>query len=95
MAYTDAKFALNAVLRTLILERRGGCRHTHVCREPAVHHGIDFFLSNIELGANGVEKIFPLGELLSEEQKLLEACMPDLKKNTEKGKTSGISPTRW
>ena len=45
--------------------------------------------------ANGVEKIFPLGELLSEEQKLLEACMPDLKKNTEKGKTSGISPTRW
>ena len=35
---------------------------------------------------NGVEKIFPLGELSSEEQKLLEACLPELKKNIEKGR---------
>jgi len=33
---------------------------------------------------NGVEKILQLGELLSEEQKLLEACLPQLKKNIEK-----------
>ena len=34
---------------------------------------------------NGVEKIYPLGPLSSEEQKLLEACLPELKKNIEKG----------
>lgn len=38
------------------------------------------------LQPNGVEKIHPLGELSAEEQKLLEACLPDLKKNIEKGK---------
>lgn len=35
---------------------------------------------------NGVEKIHPIGELTTEEQKLLEACLPELKKNIEKGK---------
>jgi malate dehydrogenase len=35
---------------------------------------------------NGVEKIHPIGELTAEEAKLLEACLPELKKNIEKGK---------
>ncbi|KAF7354650.1 malate dehydrogenase [Mycena sanguinolenta] len=48
--------------------------------------GIDFFSSNVELGPEGVEKIHPLGELSAQETKLLEACLPELKKNIEKGK---------
>jgi malate dehydrogenase len=35
---------------------------------------------------NGVEKIHPIGPLSAEEQKLLDACLPELKKNIEKGK---------
>ena len=38
------------------------------------------------LQPTGVEKIHPIGELTTEEQKLLEACLPELKKNIEKGK---------
>ena len=35
----------------------------------------------------GIEKIYPIGELSAEEKKLLDACIPELKKNIEKGKT--------
>ena len=35
---------------------------------------------------NGVEKIHPIGELSAEEKKLLDECIPELKKNIEKGK---------
>jgi len=35
---------------------------------------------------NGVEKIHSIGDLTAEEEKLLEACLPELKKNIEKGK---------
>jgi malate dehydrogenase len=35
---------------------------------------------------NGVENIYPIGEISAEEKKLLEACLPELKKNIEKGK---------
>ncbi|KAJ7916326.1 lactate dehydrogenase/glycoside hydrolase [Mycena leptocephala] len=62
-------------------------RHTDVCQEPAVRRpGDRFFLVHVELGPNGVEKIHPIGELSAEEKKLLEACLPELKKNIEKGK---------
>ncbi|KAI1200676.1 malate dehydrogenase [Nemania serpens] len=47
--------------------------------------GIDFFASKVELGPNGVEKILPIGEVDANEQKLLEACLVDLKKNIAKG----------
>ncbi|KAI1451775.1 malate dehydrogenase-like protein [Annulohypoxylon moriforme] len=47
--------------------------------------GIDFFASRVELGPSGVEKILPVGEVDSNEQALLEACLGDLKKNIEKG----------
>ncbi|KAJ7843827.1 hypothetical protein B0H13DRAFT_2412418, partial [Mycena leptocephala] len=50
--------------------------------------GIDFFSSNVELGPNGIEKIHPIGELSAEEKKLLEACLPELKKNIEKTRLS-------
>ncbi|KAI3319571.1 malate dehydrogenase [Xylariaceae sp. AK1471] len=47
--------------------------------------GIEFFASKVELGPSGVEKIHPVGEVDAHEQKLLEACLGDLKKNIEKG----------
>ncbi|TGJ82499.1 hypothetical protein E0Z10_g6277 [Xylaria hypoxylon] len=47
--------------------------------------GIDFFASKVELGPNGVEKILPVGAVDANEQKLIEACLADLKKNIAKG----------
>jgi malate dehydrogenase len=47
--------------------------------------GIDFFSSKVELGPNGVEKVLPVGKVDANEEKLLEACFGDLKKNIEKG----------
>ncbi len=47
--------------------------------------GIDFFASKVELGPNGIEKIFPIGAVDANEQKLIEACLVDLKKNIAKG----------
>ncbi|KAG9258769.1 lactate/malate dehydrogenase [Emericellopsis atlantica] len=47
--------------------------------------GIDFFSSKVELGPEGVAKIHPIGQVDANEQKLLDACLVDLKKNIEKG----------
>jgi len=84
MAYAGAKFT-NALLRGLNGEK-GVVTPTFVQSPLYKDHGIDFFSSNVELGPNGVEKIHPLGPLSAEEERLLEACLPELKKNIEKGK---------
>lgn len=47
--------------------------------------GIDFFSSQVELGPEGVSKVLPVGKIDAAEEKLLEACLGDLKKNIEKG----------
>ena len=47
--------------------------------------GVEFFSSLVELGPSGVEKILPVGSVDANEEKLLEACFGDLKKNIEKG----------
>ncbi|KAG5289061.1 malate dehydrogenase [Histoplasma ohiense] len=47
--------------------------------------GIDFFASNVRLGPNGVEEIVPVGAISPYEQKLVDACLVDLKKNIAKG----------
>ena len=47
--------------------------------------GIDFFSSRVELGPDGVQKILPVGEIDAAEEKLMEACVADLKKNIDKG----------
>lgn len=49
--------------------------------------GIEFFSSRVELGPNGVEKIYPVGKVDANEEKLLQACIVDLKKNIAKGVT--------
>ncbi|KAI0313415.1 NAD-malate dehydrogenase [Amylostereum chailletii] len=84
MAYAGAKFA-NALLRGIGGEK-GVVTPTFVDSPLFKDQGIDFFSSNVELGVNGVENIFPLGPLSAEEEELLAACLPDLKKNIEKGK---------
>lgn len=47
--------------------------------------GIDFFSSKVELGPDGVKEILPVGKIDAAEEKLVEACLGDLKKNIEKG----------
>ena len=47
--------------------------------------GIPFFASEITLGPGGVEHIHPVGDISPYEQKLLDACLKDLKGNIEKG----------
>ncbi|KAI8984897.1 malate dehydrogenase [Trametes punicea] len=84
MAYAGARFT-GDLLRALNGEK-GVVTPTFVKSPLFADQGIDFFSSNVELGPNGVEKIHPLGDLTEREQKLLEACLPDLKKNIEKGK---------
>ncbi|KAF8890369.1 NAD-malate dehydrogenase [Infundibulicybe gibba] len=84
MAYAGAKFT-NSLLRGLNGEK-GVITPTFVKSPLFADQGIDYFSSNVELGVNGVEKIHPIGNLSAEEQKLLEACLPELKKNIEKGK---------
>jgi len=84
MAYAGAKFT-NALLRGLAGEK-GVITPTFIRSPLFADRGIEFFSSNVELGLNGVEKIHPIGELTAEEQKLLEACLPELKKNIDKGK---------
>jgi malate dehydrogenase len=84
MAYAGAKFT-NSLLRGLNGEK-GVVTPTFVKSPLFEDQGIDFFSSNVELGLNGVEKIHPIGKISAEEEKLLAACLPDLKKNIEKGK---------
>ena len=47
--------------------------------------GVEFFASKVELGPDGVQAIHPVGKIDANEQKLLDACLADLKKNIEKG----------
>ncbi|MCJ1463549.1 Malate dehydrogenase, cytoplasmic [Pseudocyphellaria aurata] len=47
--------------------------------------GIDFFASRVELGPDGWDEVLPVGEITPFEQKLLDACLVDLKKNIQKG----------
>ncbi|KAI0337539.1 malate dehydrogenase [Trametopsis cervina] len=84
MAYAGAKFT-DALLRGLNGEK-GVITPTFVKSPLYEDQGIEYFSSNVELGPNGVEKIHPVGPLSAEEEKLLEACLPELKKNIEKGK---------
>ncbi|KAL1938658.1 hypothetical protein VTO73DRAFT_11473 [Trametes versicolor] len=84
MAYAGARFT-GDLLRAINGEK-GVVVPTFVKSPLFADQGIDFFSSQVELGPNGVQKIHPLGELTAEEQKLLEACLPELKKNIEKGK---------
>ncbi|KAE8271906.1 hypothetical protein A4X09_0g460 [Tilletia walkeri] len=81
MAYAAAVFSGN-LIRALNGEK-GVVECTYV--EQSNSELPEFFASRVELGPNGVEKIHGLGETSAEEKKLLEACIPQLKKDIAKG----------
>ncbi|GAO13413.1 uncharacterized protein UV8b_00602 [Ustilaginoidea virens] len=83
MAMAGARMA-DSLLRAAAGEK-GIVEPTFVDSPLYKDQGIDFFSSQVELGPNGAEKILPIGKIDANEQKLLEACLGDLKKNIEKG----------
>ena len=83
MAMAGARFAES--LLKAAQGQKGVVEPTFVDSPLYKSEGIDFFASKVELGPNGVEKIHEVGEITPYEQKLLEACKADLKKNIAKG----------
>ncbi|KAK1961077.1 malate dehydrogenase [Colletotrichum sublineola] len=83
MAFAGARMA-ESLLRASQGEK-GIVEPTFVDSPLYKDQGIDFFSSKVELGPNGVEKILPIGKVDAVEEKLLEACFADLKKNIAKG----------
>ncbi|KAI1125492.1 malate dehydrogenase [Nemania abortiva] len=83
MAMAGARMA-DAVLRAAQGEK-GVVEPSFVDSPLYKDQGIDFFASKVELGPNGVEQIFPVGPVDANEEKLIEACLTDLKKNIAKG----------
>ncbi|GAA5997597.1 malate dehydrogenase [Rhodotorula paludigena] len=84
MAYAGADFT-DSLLRAM-----NGEKDVKLCTyvESPLYkdQGVDFFSSPVSLTAEGtVGTIHPVGELHPTEQKLLEACLPDLKKNIAAG----------
>lgn len=83
MAMAGARFA-ESLLKAAQGEK-GVIEPTFVDSPLYKDQGIDFFSSKVELGSNGVEKIHEVGKITPFEQKLLDACLVDLKKNIDKG----------
>lgn len=83
MAMAGARMA-ESVLRASHGEK-GVIEPTFVDSPLYKDKGIEFFSSRVELGPEGVEKVLPVGKVDANEQKLLDACFVDLKKNIEKG----------
>jgi len=93
MAYAGAEFAAK-VLRALKGEK-GIIAPSYVnlsadkdggeALKKDIGTDLDYFSSNVELGPEGVTKIYPLGHITQEERKLVDASIPELKGNIEKG----------
>ncbi|KAJ5094969.1 hypothetical protein N7532_007260 [Penicillium argentinense] len=83
MAMAGARFA-ESLLRAAQGEK-GVVEPTFVESPLFKGQGIDFFASKVELGPNGAEKIHDIGPVNEYEQKLIDACLVDLKKNIQKG----------
>ena len=94
MAMAGARFAES--LLKAAQGQKGVVEPTFVDSPLYKDQGIDFFASKVELGPNGVEKIHEVGKISEYEQKLLDACLTDLKKNIAKGKEfQCIKHTGW
>ena len=83
MAMAGARFA-ESLLKAASGEK-GVIEPTYVDSPLYKDQGVDFFASKVELGPDGVQKIHEVGQITSQEQGLLDACLVDLKKNIEKG----------
>ncbi|KAF4982215.1 hypothetical protein FZEAL_2099 [Fusarium zealandicum] len=83
MAMAGARMA-DSVLRAVQGEK-GVIEPAFVDSPLYKDQGIEFFSSRVELGPDGVKEIHPIGKVDANEEKLVEACLGDLKKNIEKG----------
>jgi len=83
MAMAGARFAES--LLKAAQGQKGVIEPTFVDSPLYKDQGVDFFASKVELGPDGVQNILPVGKVDASEEKLLEACLSDLKKNIEKG----------
>ena len=88
MAMAGARFAES--LLKAAQGQKGVVEPTFVDSPLYKSDGIDFFASKVELGPSGVEKILEVGKITPYEEKLLDACKTDLKKNIEKGKLVSV-----
>lgn len=88
MAMAGARFAES--LLKAAQGQKGVVEPTFVDSPLYKSDGIDFFASKVELGPSGVEKILEVGKITPYEEKLLDACKTDLKKNIEKGKLLSV-----
>ncbi|GBB98808.1 hypothetical protein RclHR1_03330005 [Rhizophagus clarus] len=93
MAQAGARFA-TSILNATVKGESGIVEPSYVCLDAdgvggkqvrIAVNGLSYFSSNIELGKNGIEKIHPLGDLSEYENKLLEAAIPELRTNINKG----------
>ncbi|KAI9816250.1 MAG: Malate dehydrogenase, cytoplasmic [Pycnora praestabilis] len=83
MAMAGARFAES--LLKAAQGQKGVVEPTFIDSPLYKDQGVDFFASKVELGPNGVETVHEVGKVSDHEQKLLDACLSDLKKNIEKG----------
>jgi len=83
MAMAGARFAESLLKASQ--GQKGVIEPTFVESPLYKDQGVNFFASRVELGPKGVEKIHPVGQVSEYEQKLIDACLVDLRKNIEKG----------
>ncbi|KAI9467789.1 MAG: malate dehydrogenase, NAD-dependent [Benjaminiella poitrasii] len=96
MAYAGARFALN-IVEAAVSGKAAKVECTYVDLsadaegasqvKALIGNDLEFFSVPVELDAQGVKKILPIGELNSFEQKLLSDATAELKGNIIKGST--------
>ncbi|THH17491.1 hypothetical protein EW146_g3326 [Bondarzewia mesenterica] len=100
MAYAGAEFA------TKVLKAINGEKgiiapsYVHLAADSSggdalkkeIGKDLDYFSTNIEIGPEGVARILPLGKLTDFEQGLVQAAVPELTTNIEKGVAFITSP---
>jgi len=84
MSFAAARFT-DSLLRAIVLGESGIIEPTYVKSDLFSSEGVEYFASNVELCGEGVGKIYPLGSISPYEEQLVEAALPELKKNIEKG----------
>ncbi|KAG0082322.1 Malate dehydrogenase, cytoplasmic [Podila epicladia] len=85
MAFAGARFT-NSLLEATVAGKKGVVEPTFVKSDVFAAQGVEYFATNVELGAQGVEKIHAVGKVNAYEQTLIDAAIPELKSNIAKGK---------
>ncbi|KAF8903064.1 lactate/malate dehydrogenase [Mucidula mucida] len=87
MAYAGAEFALKVVRAAK--GETGIIAPTYVFLDDKAKKIVgvdtDYFSARVELGADGIKEILPLGSVTEQEKGLIAAAIPELKTSIEKG----------